>query len=314
MGRVLVTGASGFVGVRLLEHLDATGVPSRAAIRKKALEPSGSAGHVIVGEINSQTDWGQALNDVNTVVHLAARAHVLKEEFADPLEAFREVNLQGTLKLARQCAELKVRRLVFLSSVGVNGNESLGPFTERNAPAPNEPYAVSKCEAEQALRVLAQETGLEVVIVRPPLVYGPNAPGNFGSLLRWVGKGLPLPLGAVTGNRRSFVALDNLVDFIVTCINHPAAANETFLVADGQDVSTAGLLREVGTAMGRPARLVPVPVPVLKAGAAMLNRREMARRLLGSLQVDASKAREWLEWTPPVSFEEGVRRAVAPLR
>ncbi|AKJ94797.1 nucleoside-diphosphate sugar epimerase [Thioalkalivibrio versutus] len=313
MGRVLVTGASGFVGKGLVGHLadDGSGWVPVAGVRERR----GLFGEEwALGPLEAFGAEVGLPGGLDAVVHMAARAHVLDEPEADPLEAFRRVNLDGALRLARQAADSGVRRFLFVSSVGVNGNASQRPFTERDVPAPQEPYAVSKYEAEQALWDLAAATGMEVVVVRPPLVYGPGAPGNFGSLLRWVNKGVPLPLGAVTQNRRSLVALDNLVDLIVTCLEHPAAAGETFLVADGEDVSTAGLLRKVGDALERPARLVPVPVWMLRAGAMALGKREMARRLLGSLQVDASKAREVLGWVPPVSLDEGLRRAVAPLR
>ena len=313
MGSVLITGATGFVGTALAERLHSDGVVVRGAVRRE-VPTSGSFEPVMVGAIDGATEWVDAVAGAGAVVHLAARAHVLDEPETDPLEAFRRVNVEGTLRLARQAAEAGVRRFVFVSSIGVNGNETMRPFSEGDAPAPQEPYAVSKWEAEEGLRGLAAETGMELVIIRPPLVYGPGAPGNFGSLLRWVHKGVPLPLGAATQNRRSLVALDNLVDLIVTCLDHPAAAGETFQVADGEDVSTAGLLRKVGDALDRPAHLLPVPVWMLRAGAVALGKGEMARRLLGSLQVDASKAREVLGWTPPVSLDEGLRRAVEPLR
>lgn len=317
MGELLITGPTGFVGSALVERCRSSGFALRGAVRREVaahaevvFEP------VLVGGIDDVTDWTSALQGVDAVVHLAARVHVMDEPEADPLEAFRGVNVEGTLRLARQAAEAGVRRFVFVSSVKVNGEETLTgqPFREADAPTPEDPYGVSKREAEDGLRALSAETGLEMVIIRPPLVYGPGVGANFGSLLRWVHKGVPLPLGAVTQNRRSLVALDNLVDLIVMCLDHPAAAGETFLVADGEDVSTAGLLRKVGDALERPARLVPVPVWMLRAGAAVLGKREMARRLLGSLEVDASKAREVLGWVPPVSLDEGLRRAVGPLR
>ena len=313
--RVLVTGATGFIGSALVSRLDTDGVAVRGAVRR-AVPVSGSFEPVMVGAIDGATEWADTLAGVDAVVHLAARVHVMDEPEADPPEAFRRVNVEGSLRLARQAAEAGVRRFVFVSSVKVNGEETpMGqPFCEADVPAPEDPYGVSKREAEDGLRALSAETGLEVVIIRPPLVYGPGVGGNFGSLLRWVHKGVPLPLGTVTQNRRSLVALDNLVDLILTCLDRPAAAGETFLVADGEDVSTAGLLRKGGDALERPARLVPVPVWMLRAGAAALGKRKMARRLLGSLQVDASKAREVLGWVPPVSLDEGLRRAVAPLR
>ena len=314
MRNALITGVTGFVGSALVHRLRADGVGVRGAVRREVAS-SGSFEPVMVGAVDRATEWANALTGVDAVVHLAARVHVMDEPEADPLVAFRRVNVEGTLRLARQAAETGVRRFVFVSSVKVNGEETpVGqPFRETDQPGPGDPYGVSKREAEDGLLALSAETGLEVVIIRPPLVYGPGVGANFGSLLRWVHKGVPLPLGAVTQNLRSLVALDNLVDLIVTCLEHPAAAGETFLVADGDDVSTAGLLRKVGNALGRPARLVPMPVWMLRAGATALGKREMARRLLGSLQVDASKAREVLGWVPPVSLDEGLRRAVAPL-
>jgi nucleoside-diphosphate-sugar epimerase len=263
-----------------------------------------------IGDIGPETKWNDALAGVDSVVHLAARAHIMNDEVADPLAEYRRVNVDGTRNLARQAAAAGVKRFIFISSIGVNGNINTRPFTEDDTPNPAELYAQSKWEAEQGLWEIQRETGMELVIIRPPLVYGPSAPGNFGSLLKWVEKGIPLPLGAVH-NRRSLVALDNLVDFIITCIDHPAAANQTFLVADGEDLSTTELLRRVGRAMGKPVRLIPVPMGLLQAGARLLGKQEMARRLCGSLQVDIAKARTMLSWKPPVAVDEGLRRAVA---
>jgi len=215
--------------------------------------------------------------------------------------------VEATLNLAQQAAIAGVKRFVFISSIGVNGNINVRPFSALDVPHPVEPYAQSKWEAEQGLWRIQQETGMELVVIRPPLVYGPGAPGNFGSLVRWVGKGIPLPLGAIH-NRRSLVGIDNLVDLIVRCIDHPAAANQVFLAGDGRDLSTTELLRIVGDAMGRPARLIPLPAGVLKLSAALLGRKAMAQRLLGSLQVDISQTCETLDWQPPFTVEEGLRR------
>ena len=237
----------------------------------------------------------------------------MKELAVDPLTVYRQVNVEGTLALARQAALAGVRRFVFISSIGVNGNQTSVPFTADDVPCPQEPYAVSKYEAEQGLLLLADEFGMEISIIRPPLVYGLGAPGNFGSLLKWVGKGIPLPLGAVRSNRRSFVALDNLVDLIMTCIDHPAAANQTFLVADGEDVSTAELLQRMARAMDSKARLLPVPVWLLEKAASLLGKRDVARRLCGSLQVDITHTRHRLGWAPPIGLDEGLRRAVQGL-
>ena len=257
------------------------------------------------------TDWGQALQGVDAVVHCAARVHVMQDDATDPLQAYREVNVNGTLKLASQAAQAGVRRFVFVSSIKVNGEftEVGKPFTADDVPAPEDHYGVSKHEAEELLRQNAAETGMEVVIIRPPLVYGPGVKANFESMMRWLARGVPVPLAAVTENRRSLVALDNLVDLIITCLSHPAAANQTLLVSDGEDLSTAQLLKRTGAAMGHPARLFYVPPALLKLGATVLNKPGIYQRLCGSLQLDIAKTRQLLGWTPPVSVVEGLRRA-----
>ncbi|WP_038082778.1 NAD-dependent epimerase/dehydratase family protein [Thioalkalivibrio sp. ALgr1] len=313
MERLLVTGASGFVGKALVSRLAQEGcwLPVAGSRREGASSEGGE--WVVTPSLEEGADWSAALHDVNAVVHAAARAHVLEEAAVDPLAEFRRCNVEGTLELARQAAEAGVRRFVFLSSIGVLGRSSERPLRFDDEPIPEDHYAVSKLEAEQGLAELSKETGMEVVIVRPPLVYGPNAPGNFGKLMEWVARGVPLPLGAVTRNRRSLVGLDNLVDLLVTCLEHPAAANRVFLAGDGEDLSTTDLLRRVAAAMGRRARLVPVPPALLRAGARAVGRGEMARRLLDSLQVDISDTRETLGWEPPVSVDEGLRRAVVSL-
>ena len=310
--RVLVTGATGFLGQALVRQLatEQRFVP-RAASRREWKERSERVESVRVGELRADTDWSMALADVDCVVHLAARVHVMHETAADALAAFREVNVEGTLNLARQAADAGVRRFVFISSIKVNGEQTAPGqiFGADDQPWPQDPYGVSKWEAEQRLMELAEVTGMEVVCIRPPLVYGPRVKGNLASLIRVVAKGLPLPLGAIH-NRRSLVGLDNLVDLIVTCVNHPAAANQVFLAGDGQDLSTTELLRSIARAMGKPSRLIPVPAGVLMLGATLLGKKAMAQRLLGSLQVDISKARTVLGWEPPVSVEEGIGRMV----
>lgn len=235
----------------------------------------------------------------------------MKDKVADPQLEYQRVNVEGTVRLARQAAAAGVKRFIFVSSIGVNGNASTRPFSAEDEPRPAEPYARSKWEAERELLKIHEETGMELVIIRPPLVYGPNAPGNFGSLVRWIEKGIPLPLGAID-NKRSLVGIDNLVDLIVCCIDHPAAANQTFLAGDGEDISTTELLRGVGTAMRKPARLIPVPAALLYVGATLLGRRAMAQRLLGSLQVDIGKTRKLLGWQPPYTVAEGLRRCFEP--
>ena len=311
--QILVTGANGFVGRALCSETLARGAAVRGVSRATCDLPIG-VDNVVVGCIDGSTDWLSVLADCEVVVHLAARVHVMQEATADPLKEFRRVNVQGTLNLARQTAAAGVRRFVFISSVGVNGAETFQrPFTAHDEVAPHSPYAVSKYEAELGLQALAAETGLEMVILRPPLVYGPNAPGNFGSLMRWLQRRVPLPLGAIH-NQRSLVALDNLVDLIVICLTHPAAANQTFLVSDGEDVSTTELLRRMGQALGRPARLVPLPASILKLAAALMGKLGVAQRLCGSLQVDIDKTRRLLDWTPPLTLDEGLNKAAGGLR
>lgn len=304
--RVLVTGATGFVGGAVIARLIRSGLPLRAAVRCPSRGLPDGIEQIVVGDIATNTDWHRAVTGVDTVVHLAARAHVMRDR-RSPLVEYRRVNVTGTLNLAREAAVAGVRRFVFLSSVKVNGESGL--FSESDTPAPRDPYGVTKQEAESGLRDISSSTGLEVVIVRAPLVYGPGVRANFRALMRAVAYGVPLPFGAVR-NRRSLVAVENLADFIFTCITHPAAANETFLVSDGEDVSTADVIRLMAHAMGRPVRLVSVPVAVLFAGAVLLGRRDVAQRLLCSLQVDISKARRMLDWSPPVSILHGITTAV----
>ena len=301
---VLVTGAAGFIGGALVDRLLAEGVPTVAAVRR----PVTGGRTIAVGDIDPHTDWRGPLAGVDCVVHLAARVHVMHERAADPLAEFRKVNVDGTLALARQAVAAGVRRFLFISSIGVNGlrtREGVS-FTEQSPPSPHNHYARSKWEAEEGLRQIAVQTGIEVVIVRPPLVYGPGAKGNFLTLMQWLSRGVPLPLGAID-NRRSLVALDNLVDLIVTCLNHPAAAGQVFLVSDGEDLSTTELLRRMGAALGRPAHLLPVPAAWLDGAARLLGRGAVAQRLCGSLQVDIEKTRRLLGWTPPVTVDEALR-------
>jgi nucleoside-diphosphate-sugar epimerase len=305
---ILLTGATGFLGSRLAKALHSKPDVNLTAAVRRRIEIH--AAHVVeVQGLDANTNWSAALTNQQVVIHTAARAHIMKDEVADPLAEYRRVNVDGTLNLARQAAAAGVKRFIFISSIKVNGEQTpLGkPFTAEDIAAPEDAYGMSKWEAEQGLQQLAAETGMELVIIRPPLVYGPKAPGNFGSLMRWVEKGLPLPLGAIH-NQRSLVALDNLVDLITTCIDHPAAANQVFLAGDGEDLSTTELLRGVARAMGKPARLIPVPPSLLMLGARVLGKQAVAQRLLGSLQVDISKARRLLGWQPPVSVEEGLRR------
>jgi len=303
---VLVTGATGFVGFELITKLDRAGFSITGTSRRQFDGPFKSL------QLKSFSDLSgcpELFNDIEAVIHCAARAHIMKDAVPDPLAEYRKVNVEGTLNLARQAAKAGVSRFIYISSIKVNGEQTPQgmPFTADDVPAPEDPYGVSKLEAENGLHEIASETGMEVVIIRPPLVYGSGVKGNFASMIKLVEKGFPLPLGSIH-NKRSLVALDNLVDLIITCIDHPAAANQVFLAGDGQDVSTTELLRGVGRAMGKRARLIPVPAGMLMFGAGLLGKKAVAQRLLGSLQVDISKARNLLGWEPPLSVEVGLRR------
>lgn len=314
--KILVTGSTGFVGRRFMacaeERATMIALPS-AHDRRAHEDHRRKSTHL--GALSPDTDWSPAVKAIDAVLHLAARVHIMRDEDPDPIAAFRHINTAGTLNLARQAAAAGVRRFVFVSSVKVNG-ESTAPgraFRHDDVPRPEDAYGVSKREAEDGLRELAAATGMEVVIVRPPLVYGPGVKANFAALVRAVQRGLPLPLGAVTHNRRSFVALDNLVDLLITCLEHPAAANQTVLASDGEDLSTADLLQRLGRALGRPVRLLPVPPPLLRFAASVLGKGDEAQRLLSNLQVDITHTRETLGWRPPITVDEGLRRTVAGL-
>ncbi len=249
------------------------------------------------------------MNEVSVVVHAAARVHVMKETSEDALQEFRKINVQGTLRLAKHAAASGVKRFVFVSSIKVNGEKTDRdkPFTADDVPVPADPYALSKFEAEEQLRFLSQETGMEVVIIRPPLVYGPGVKANFLNMLRWIHRGLPLPLGSID-NRRSLVSIGNLVDLLVTCIDHPAAAGNTFLVSDGEDVSTSELLRSLASAFGKKVVLIPVPFTVLSLAAFILRKQAISRRLGESLQVDINKNRKLLDWVPRIPAERSMRQ------
>jgi len=302
---VLVTGASGFVGSAVMRYLEARGRPVLGASRS----PDPSSRYRTCPALDERADWSSLVSGIAVVIHAAARVHVMRDTAADPLTEFRRANVQGTLRLARQAAGAGVRRFVFVSSIKVNGEETAPgrPFTAADRPEPADSYGVSKLEAERGLQQISAETGMEVVIVRPPLVYGPGVGANFRRLMRWVHKGVPLPFGAVR-NRRSLVALDNLVDLIDRCIDHPAAAGRVLLVSDGEDLSTPELLRRVGRALGRPARLLSIPPLLLSVGGAALGKRDLVRRLCGSLQIDASATRALLGWAPTTGVDDALRR------
>ncbi|WP_018076481.1 NAD-dependent epimerase/dehydratase family protein [Thiobacillus denitrificans] len=303
--RVLVTGAAGFVGRALCSQLTGAGQAVIPAVRRG----SELQGEVVIGDIGPSTDWRLPLAGCDAVVHLAARVHMMQESVQDPLALYREINTEATLNLAQQAAQAGVRRFVFISTIKVNGEGRDAPYRETDAATPEDPYAISKWEAEQGLRRIAQETGLEVVILRPPLVYGSGVKENFRRLLDTVARGWPLPLGAIH-NRRSLLYLGNFVDAIRVCIEHPAAAGQTFLLDDGHPVSTPELVRALARAMGRPARLFPVPVGVLRLVGTMLGKRAPVARLTGSLYVDSSAIRSRLGWTPPYSLAEGLAETV----
>lgn len=305
--KLLLTGGSGFLGSRVYEVAKTQGLELRSVVRKPMLDDSA----VIVAEINSQTNWSGAFEGIDCVVHCAARVHQMNESATDTLEAYREVNTLGTLNLARQAAQAGVKRFIFISSIKVNGEFSLSgrPFQPDLVYVPDDPYGLSKYEAEVQLRELAKETGLEVVIIRPPLVYGPGVKANFLSMMHWVKKGIPLPLGAIH-NSRSLVYIDNLVDLILTCCKHPKAAGETFLASDGKDVSTTQLLKAVALSMHKRAYLLPIPMSIIDFSSKLIGKPQISQRLCGSLEVDISHTRKILDWDPPVTFEQGMNRTV----
>lgn len=310
--RVVVTGGRGFIGRSLVSALQAKNFDVLSVVRDSWDIQACQAHEVAIGRLDASTNWGPLLEGADVVVHLAARAHIMRDEATDPLAEYRRTNTDATLHLAFQAARAGVKRFVFVSTLKVNGEHTLEgrPFRFDDQPQPQDPYGVSKFEAEQGLRKIAVETDMEVVIVRPPLVYGAGVKGNFASLLRWVAWGLPLPLGGVIGNQRSLVGLDNLVDVLVACLSHPSAANQTFLVSDGEDLSTAELLQRVGRAVGKVPRLLCVPPSWLNLCAFMFGREAVAQRLLGSLQVDITHTCQTLGWSPRVSVDEGLQRAV----
>ena len=310
--RVLITGADGFVGNAVCRRLLESGLTPRAGLRNASLWPAlreATAGldeFAVIGDLGANPDLRSALEDVSAVVHLAARVHVMNDTALNPLHEFQRINVGGTAAVARAAAAEGVRRFVFVSTVKVNGESTAGrPFTEGDLPAPQDPYAVSKWEAEEALRCVSAETGLEVAIIRPPLVYGPGVRANFLCLMRMVERGLPLPLPD-TNNRRSLIGVENLADCLVRCVMHPGAANHTFMVSDGQDVSTHELVVRLAPLLGRSARFLPVPESVLRLAARLVGKRSALDRLLSSLEIDSRKVRRTLEWEPPVTLGCGL--------
>ncbi len=311
MSKILNTGSNGFIGRYLAHYLTESG---DEVIHTYRHFPDGThaqdAGHFTVGDINARTQWQTALDNVDVVVHLAARVHVMKETQADPLTAFRVVNTEGTMNLARQAVTAGVKRFVYLSSIKVNGEQTdTTPFYADDLPDPGNPYAMSKYEAEQQLLSLGRETDLEVVIIRPPLVYGPGVKGNFSRLINLVNKEIPLPLAGID-NARSLVNIQNLCSLIKTCTLHPLAAGEVFLVSDGQDLSTSQLFKQISLALGKKSRLFYLPKSLIRILAYSMNRGMEYQRLFGSLQVDISKNQQILQWQPEISVENGISKAV----
>lgn len=311
---IVVTGANGFVGSHLCRALQRKGMAYRAVVREGAQASPGTAGLVRLPSLDAHTDWTTALQGATTVIHLAARVHQVQDTSADPLQAFRATNLHATLQLARCAQKMGVQRFIFVSTVKVLGEETAPgrPFHASDPAQPQDAYATSKHEAEQALRALVAGGSMELVIVRPPLVYGPGVRANFASLVRVVRRGIPLPLACVH-NLRSLVGIDNLVSLLLRCTQHADAGGQTFLVSDGHDLSTPDLVRQLATALGQPARLWPVPLAGLQLAARLTGRQAAVQRLCSSLQVDISATCQGLQWAPPVSVAEGLRRMVADM-
>lgn len=307
--KILLTGATGFIGKELVTFLADKGHQLNIVVRRCSNKTIDSRVSVTqIQDISAATNWQTALEGCEVVIHSAARTHIINEKDQDPLAAFRSINVEGTLQLARSAILAGVKRFIFISSLHVNGNKTTeSPFTEEQTPVPNTDYAISKLEAEDGLRALSKDSSMELVIIRPPLVYGENAPGNFGRLVNLVSKGIPLPLASVK-NKRSFIARQNLIDFIAHCVDHPKAANETFLIADSDDISTPDLIRLLAQSMKKPARLIPFPTFLLKFGATLIRHQSIYQQLCGCLQVDSSKAQQLLDWKAPFKMSEALDR------
>ncbi len=305
--KILVTGLNGFVGLPLSRHLIIAGYQVVGGVRSP--DSLGTVNPHIqlkaIGDIDEITNWQDCLSGVECVVHLANRAHVMNEQSSNPLALYRKVNTEGTLNLARQAAAAGVKRFIFISSVKVNGESTLpgNPFRADDVSIPLDPYGLSKYEAELGLKKISQETGLEVVIIRPPLIYGPGVKANFLKMMRWVERGIPLPLGSIQ-NQRSLLGIDNLIDFIHVCLTHPKAAGQTFLVSDDHDLSTTELLKGIACSMGQSSKLVAIPQRALKWILGVLGQRRIAERLCGSLQLDIQPTKDQLGWQPPYSVED----------
>lgn len=299
--KILVTGASGFIGKPLIRALKQQGDYVVGVGRQ--LASSNADNFLVIKDFALKDSFLPTIGEFEVVIHLAARVHVMDDAVDNPLDEYRKINVEGTLNLARQAATAGVKRFIFLSSIKVDGEHTeIGqPFIETDIPNPIDDYGISKLEAEQGLLSIAEQTDMEIVIIRPPLVYGKGVKANFASMLRMIKRGVPIPLGAIH-NKRSFVYVDNLVSLIICCTHHPAAANQVFLVSDGHDLSTTELLRRTASALGVKSRLVPIPQVLIEFFAAIIGKKEVAQRLCGNLQVDITKARTLLDWMPPVKI------------
>ncbi|MGA9753512.1 MAG: SDR family oxidoreductase [Desulfobaccales bacterium] len=310
MDKILVTGANGFIGRQLCRSLSQQGFWVRAAIRQTAIAPADDLHYVAVGDIGPDTDWTEALRGVHLVVHLAGRAHIMRDSASSPMAEYERINTLGTMRLAQMAAAAHVKRFIFLSSVKVNGEETHDqPFVETDRPAPQDFYAMSKWRAEEGLLHIHQQGRLPVVIIRPPLVYGPGVRANFLQLIRWVDSGLPLPLGKIK-NKRSLVGLRNLVDFIMICLHKPSAVGEIFLVSDQEDLSTSNLVQRIGGFLGRSTYLIPIPYPIMSIIAQITGKKDAFDKLCRSLQVNIEKASNVLHWKPPFSINEELEQTI----
>lgn len=309
--KILVTGATGFIGHFLCERLLAEGQQVRGTLLpyESFLTLADGVEPTTVDQLGTDTRWGHALRGVNTIIHLAARVHIMDDLAADPLAEFRKVNVEGTTKLAREAAKAGVKRLVFISSIKVNGEESVTPYTSESPPNPSDPYGISKWEAEQDLREIENDTGLEVVVIRPTLVYGPGVKANFLNMMEIISRGIPLPFASIK-NRRSLIYVGNLVDALATCAVHPEAAGKTYLVSDGEDVSTPELIRRTALALGVSARLLPFSTVLMRLAGKLTGKIGAVNRLTGSLTADSSKINQELGWSPPYTVDEGLQETV----
>jgi len=304
---ILITGANGFIGTKLCKKLLSENFTVHGAVRpgKASLLPEGVK-VVYIKSIDGDTEWKNILEDIHTVVHLAAQVHVIKDSASNPFAEYRKINVMGSERLAQTAAKCGVKRFVFMSSVKVNGEENVRAYNEGDTPFPKDSYGISKMIAENRLREIASKTGMELVILRPPLVYGPGVKANFLNLIKTVHKGRPLPLSKVY-NRRSFIYIENLVDAVITCIEHPGAAGQTYFVSDDEDISTPDLIRKIAFALNKPLRIFPFPRLLLFTIGKIIGKGSSVERLIGSLTVDISKIRQELGWKPTVTMSRGLQ-------